>query len=64
MPPTAKGKKNQLKTEEVCIVMAPLLESVVEPEIKLMDPTSPKEPETPPIDTAPPAAVPPTATEG
>ena len=38
--------------------MAPLLESVVEPEIKLMDPPSPVVPEPPPIDTAPPAVAP------
>ena len=36
--------------------MAPLLESVLEPEIELMDPPSPDEPEPPLIDTAPPAA--------
>ena len=44
--------------EDACIVKAPLLESVVEPEIKLMDPPSPVVPEPPPIDTAPPAVAP------
>mmetsp|Transcript_25698 Transcript_25698/g.37897 ORF Transcript_25698/g.37897 Transcript_25698/m.37897 type:complete len:106 (-) Transcript_25698:1159-1476(-) len=44
--------------EGACIVMDPLLESVVDPELKVIDPPSP---EPPPIDKAPSDVAPSTA---